>query len=181
MIFCLVMDFITRGFLEAWEGVLNHLNDSNYFSVSWLLDRTQTFGTAQKKFSNFLSAQHENVLDLSQKGALCKICLRFNETLCLAQNKIFYEEEFLFLLNECESVLFGKPCFKRWQNNVPSFPNGKGKIGDVCEISVHLNSFVNSLKKKRQQLCVILFTTFFLTHSFSGIVSASSVWGQYWL
>lgn len=148
MIFCLAMDFITRGFLEVWDAVLNHLSNSNYFSVSWLLDRTQTSGTAQKKFSNFLSAQHENVLDLSQKGALCKICLRFNETLCLAQNKIFYEEEFLFLLNECESVLFRKPCFKRWQNNFPSFPNGKGKIGDVCEISVHLNSFVNSLKKK---------------------------------
>lgn len=24
------------------------------------------------------------------------------------------------------------------------FPNGKGKVGDVCEISVNLNSFVSS-------------------------------------
>lgn len=85
--FCLAAGFITRGFLKVWEATPSHLNNSNYFSVSWLLDRTQTLGTMQK-ISNFVSSQHENALDFSQKGALCKICLRLNETRCSVQNKM---------------------------------------------------------------------------------------------
>lgn len=160
MIFCLATDFITRGFLEVWEAVLSHLNNSNYFSVSSLLDRTQTFGTVQKKIGNFLSAQHENVLDLSQKGALCKICLRFNETLCSAQNKIFYEEEFLFLLNECESALFRKPCFKRWQNNFPSFPKWEGK-GRWCVWNFSKFKFICKLLKKAKELFLCVWFIYF--------------------
>lgn len=86
--FCLAEGFITRGFLEVWEAALSHLNNSNYFNVSCFLDRTQALGIVQK-ISNFVSGQYWNALDFSQKGALCKICLRLNETLCPLQNKMF--------------------------------------------------------------------------------------------
>lgn len=86
--FCLAAGFITRGFLKVWEVDPSHLNTSNYFNVSWFLERTQTLGTVQK-ISNFVSSQHESALDFSQKGALCKICLRLNETLCSCWNKMF--------------------------------------------------------------------------------------------
>lgn len=86
--FCLAAGFITRGFLKVWEVALSHLSNSNYFNVSWLLDRTHTLGTVQEN-RNFVSSQHENALDFSQKWVLCKIFLRLNETLCSVQNKMF--------------------------------------------------------------------------------------------
>lgn len=112
--FCLAAGFITRGFLKVWEVAPSHLNNSNYFNVSSLLDRTQTLGTVQKKISNFVSSQHENALDFSQKGALCEMFkTQWNTLFSPKQNVLFHAEEFLFLQNECGSVLFRKSCFKR--------------------------------------------------------------------
>ena len=145
--FCLAAGFITRGFLKVGEGALSHLNNHNYFNVSWLLDKTQALGTVQK-INNFVSSQPENALNLSQKGALCKICLRLNETLCSAQTKMFCFKRGSFYsckTNVGQSYLANLVSQDdRITSLTPPNLSWEGKVGGMCETSMNLTSFVNS-------------------------------------